>query len=123
IKRTPSAKEDLLAALADPSRKAIFNSLLEGSKAVKVIAADLPISQPAVSQHLKIMKNVGLLLEHRQGRSHFYSLNPLVLDWLSMHFGLLRDSALGSIGMSQTTNMDNCEFDSVDRAVHAWSRL
>lgn len=123
ISQLPPAREQLLAALSGPGRRAIFNTLLEGPKVVKVIACELSMSQPAVSQHLKLMKEMGLAIEKRDGRSHTYSLNPLALDWLSMQFGLLRDDALGAIEAPYPADPEGSEFDSVDKAMHAWSQL
>ncbi|HLS98354.1 MAG TPA: metalloregulator ArsR/SmtB family transcription factor, partial [Porticoccaceae bacterium] len=81
----------LLGALADATRRSIFNLLLKQPQPVKVLAADLPISQPAVSQHLKTMLEAGLVTKTPQGRYHIYSVNPAALDWLSVQFGALRE--------------------------------
>lgn len=84
----------LLSVLADPSRRSIFNLLLDGPKSVKVITADLSISQAAVSQHLKVMKEANLVRERKEGRSHIYSVNLVALEWLSWQFGTFRNAAL-----------------------------
>ncbi|MBR9909284.1 MAG: metalloregulator ArsR/SmtB family transcription factor [Gammaproteobacteria bacterium] len=123
ISQLPPAREQLLAALSGPGRRAIFNALLEGPKVVKVIACEVSMSQPAVSQHLKLMKDMGLAIEKRDGRSHTYALNPLALDWLSMQFGLLRDDALGRLEAATLNAASNSEFDSVDKAMRAWTQL
>src|SRR5690606_33409326 len=82
-----SSREAVFSALADPTRRAILNKLMRQPLTVKVIAADMPISQPAVSQHLKVLKHADLVAEQRQGRMHIYSANPVALDWLSWMFG------------------------------------
>jgi DNA-binding transcriptional ArsR family regulator len=67
---------DQLAALADPSRRAIFEALRDGPRAVGELAADLPISRPAVSQHLKVLKAAGLVTDRAVGTKRLYRLEP-----------------------------------------------
>ncbi|MGW4065785.1 ArsR/SmtB family transcription factor [Amycolatopsis sp. NPDC004747] len=67
---------DQLAALADPSRRAIFEALRAGPRAVGELAADLPISRPAVSQHLKVLKAAGLVTDRAVGTKRLYRLEP-----------------------------------------------
>lgn len=57
----------MLAALGDPSRQAIVDALADRPYAVGELAATLPLSRPAVSQHLKVLKDVGLVVDHRAG--------------------------------------------------------
>ena len=63
-----------LQALADPTRRAIFERLRAGPTAVGQIAADLPVSRPAVSQHLKVLKKAGLVSERREGTRHYFNV-------------------------------------------------
>jgi DNA-binding transcriptional ArsR family regulator len=63
-------------ALADGTRRAILTALAEGPCAVGELAADLPVSRPAVSQHLKVLKDAGLVSETRAGTRRIYRLNP-----------------------------------------------
>jgi DNA-binding transcriptional ArsR family regulator len=63
-------------ALGDPSRLAIVTSLAERPQAVGELAAALPISRPAVSQHLKVLKQAGLVADHAVGTRRVYRLNP-----------------------------------------------
>ncbi len=63
-----------LAALADPTRQRIVERLRWGAAAVGELARDLPVSRPAVSQHLAVLKQSGLVSEHRAGRRHIYRL-------------------------------------------------
>ena len=72
--------EYLLKALADPTRREIFESLRSGPRAVGELAAGMPVSRPAVSQHLKVLKEAGLVRESRQGTRGFYSIDPLGLE-------------------------------------------
>jgi DNA-binding transcriptional ArsR family regulator len=63
------------AALADRTRRAIVIQLADGERAVGELAATLPVSQPAVSQHLKVLKDVGLVSERAEGTRRIYRLN------------------------------------------------
>ena len=63
-------------ALADDTRRAIVSRLAEGPQAVGQLAARLPVTRSAVSQHLKILKNAGLVSEHAVGTRRIYRLNP-----------------------------------------------
>jgi DNA-binding transcriptional ArsR family regulator len=63
-------------ALGDPTRRAIFEQLRSGSRSVGEIAAGLPVSRPAVSQHLRVLKEAGLVTERRNGTRRLYRLDP-----------------------------------------------
>ena len=67
--------QEMLTALGDPTRQAIFDQLSDGPRAVGQIAATLPVSRPAVSQHLKVLKDAGLVSEHAEGTRRVYALN------------------------------------------------
>jgi DNA-binding transcriptional ArsR family regulator len=88
--------EDALAALADPTRRAIFERLADGPKAVTDLAAGLPVSRPAVSQHLKILKDAGLVVDHAVGTRRLYQLNPAGLDALRTWLDRFWDQALAA---------------------------
>jgi DNA-binding transcriptional ArsR family regulator len=64
------------SALADDTRRAIVSCLAEGPQAVGQLAAQLPVTRSAVSQHLKILKNAGLVSERAAGTRRIYRLNP-----------------------------------------------
>lgn len=64
-----------IAALADPTRRAVFESLRGGPKPVAEIARGLPVSRPAVSQHLRVLREAGLVRGRREGTRHFYSVD------------------------------------------------
>jgi DNA-binding transcriptional ArsR family regulator len=68
--------DDALDALGDPTRRAIIASLAERPRAVGELADELPVSRPAVSQHLKVLKNAGLVTERAAGTRRIYRLNP-----------------------------------------------
>jgi DNA-binding transcriptional ArsR family regulator len=69
-------ERDGLAALGDPTRRAIFERLAERPRAVVELAGELPVSRPAVSQHLKVLKDVGLVTDERDGARRIYRLDP-----------------------------------------------
>ena len=74
-------------ALADPSRRAIFERLTRGETAVKDLTARFDISQPAVSQHLAALRTAGLVSERRAGRLVYYRVDPKglrpLVDWIA----------------------------------------
>jgi DNA-binding transcriptional ArsR family regulator len=65
-----------LTALADPTRRAVFESLRAGPAPVGTIAAGLPVSRPAVSQHLKALKQAGLVCDRAEGTRRVYYIDP-----------------------------------------------
>ncbi|HEX9528344.1 MAG TPA: metalloregulator ArsR/SmtB family transcription factor [Streptosporangiaceae bacterium] len=65
-----------LGALGDPTRRAIFECLARRPMAVGQLSADLPVTRPAVSQHLKVLKQVGLVTDHADGTRRIYQINP-----------------------------------------------
>lgn len=82
-----AAKDQVFQALADPSRRAIFESLTRGEAAVQALTARFDISQPAVSQHLAALKKAGLVHDRREGRNVFYRIDPKgmkpLIDWIA----------------------------------------
>ena len=80
-------QDRVFQALADPSRRAIFESLSRGEAAVSVLTARFDISQPAVSQHLATLKDAGLVNGRREGRSVYYRVEPRgmkpLIDWIA----------------------------------------
>ena len=75
-----------IAALADPTRRAVFESLRKGPRPVVEIAEGLPVSRPAVSQHLRVLREAGLVRERREGTRHFYSVHGEGLAELREYF-------------------------------------
>ena len=63
-------------ALADPTRRAIFERLAGGPRSVGELAAELPVSRPAVSQHLKVLKGAGLVDDRARGTRRLYRIDP-----------------------------------------------
>ena len=68
--------DEVLTALADPTRRAIFERLQGGPRAVVDLARGLPVSRPAVSQHLKVLKQAGLVLDQPNGTRRLYRVAP-----------------------------------------------
>ena len=99
--RSAAAVEDkLFQALADPSRRAIFESLTRGEVAVKDLTARFEISQPAVSQHLSTLKIAGLVNARREGRCVYYRVRPSgmkpLIDWIA-HYRAFWTEHLGRL--------------------------
>jgi DNA-binding transcriptional ArsR family regulator len=85
---------EAIAALADPTRRAVFERLRRGPKPVVEIARGLPVSRPAVSQHLRVLKDAGLVTERREGTRHFYSVDGDGLAELREYFDEFWQEAL-----------------------------
>ena len=66
----------VFAALADPTRRAVFERIAERPQSVGALAAQLPVSRPAVSQHLKVLKDAGLVADEARGTSRIYRIDP-----------------------------------------------
>jgi DNA-binding transcriptional ArsR family regulator len=66
----------VFAALADPTRRAVFERIAERPRSVGALAAELPVSRPAVSQHLKVLKDAGLVADEARGTSRIYRIDP-----------------------------------------------
>lgn len=85
-----------LVALGDPTRREILDKLRAGPRAVGEIAAGMPISRPAVSQHLKVLKDSGLVAETRAGTRHYFAIAPEGLGELRAYLDGLWSDALGA---------------------------
>jgi len=72
----------LLAALADPTRESIVRLLADGERSVGEIAAQLPVSRPAVSKHLRLLQDSGLVSHRAEGTRNVYALEPATLQAL-----------------------------------------
>jgi len=84
-----------LAALSDPMRRTILERVVEEPRAVGEIAQDLPISRPAVSQHLKVLKDAGLVQEERAGTRRIYHADSAVLGELRRYIDEMWRATLG----------------------------
>jgi DNA-binding transcriptional ArsR family regulator len=90
------AYEEALAALADPTRRELFERLRKRPASVGELAGQLPVSRPAVSQHLKVLKGAGLVKEQRQGTQRIYSVEVRGLVELRRYLDRLWEDALGA---------------------------
>ena len=85
-----------ITALADPTRRAVLEELRGGPRAVGEIAARLPVSRPAVSQHLRVLKDAGLVRDRAEGTRRLYSLNGDGLAELREYVNGFWDEALAA---------------------------
>jgi DNA-binding transcriptional ArsR family regulator len=85
-----------LGALGDPTRRAVFERLAARPSAVSELAAGLPVSRPAVSQHLRVLKEAGLVNETPEGARRIYRVDPrgiaAMRDWLDVHWATALDA-------------------------------
>jgi len=81
-------------ALGDATRMAIFQKLANGPMAVNELAGLLPVSRPAVSQHLRVLKHAGLVSDSKAGTRRIYQLNPEGMRLLRLHFDQVWDQAM-----------------------------
>jgi len=99
--QSAAAITKVFQALADPSRRAIFESLAGGEVAVKDLAARFEISQPAISQHLAVLREAGLVRGRREGRCVYYRIEPEglrpLVDWIA-HYRAFWDERMARLG-------------------------
>jgi DNA-binding transcriptional ArsR family regulator len=93
-------------ALGDPTRRRIFELLQRGPRAVGELAGDLPVSRPAVSQHLRVLKEAGLVTERREGTRRIYRLDPNGLGELRAYFDQFWTTALESFETAVARNRE-----------------
>ena len=74
--QAPRNTEATFQALADPTRRAVLDLLRRGSQPAGQIASAFPVSRPAISKHLRLLRRAHLVREHREGRNRIYDLNP-----------------------------------------------
>src|ERR671934_2191475 len=85
-----------IQALGDPTRRAVFEQLRRGPRAVGEIAAELPVSRPAVSQHLRVLKEAGLVIDRQNGTRRLYRVDPDGLAELREYLEGFWEEALAS---------------------------
>jgi DNA-binding transcriptional ArsR family regulator len=90
------AYEIALAALADPTRRRVFERLRTGPHAVGEIARGMPVSRPAVSQHLKVLKDAGLVADRPEGTRRVYYIDPAGIGALRKWLDQFWDEALAA---------------------------
>jgi len=89
------AYSKVLAALADPTRRAVFERLRKGPRSVGELAEGLPVSRPAVSQHLKALQQAGLVRREARGTARIYRIHAPALVELRAWLDGFWDAALG----------------------------
>jgi DNA-binding transcriptional ArsR family regulator len=87
---------DAITALGDPTRRAIFEGLVGRPRAVGELAGELPVSRPAVSQHLKVLKDAGLVCDRQEGTRRIYWADPQALADLRAYFDSFWDQSLAA---------------------------
>jgi DNA-binding transcriptional ArsR family regulator len=92
----PTYQLDPWSALGDPTRRAIFERVADRPSAVCEIAVGLPVSRPAVSQHLRVLKDAGLVIDRRAGNRRIYRINPDGLAELRADLDRFWSSALAA---------------------------
>ena len=94
---TPDREPDVFGAISHPARRRMLDLLLEADSSVNTIAGHFQMSRPAVSQHLRILRDAGLVTERRHGRERRYHLVPErlgpVRDWIA-HYERFWDDRL-----------------------------
>ncbi len=88
--------EMTIAALADPTRRQVLEALKAGPQPVGTLADGLPVSRPAVSQHLKVLTDAGLLTVETQGTRRLYAIDPHGADALRAYLDSMWDDALAA---------------------------
>jgi len=83
------AASEIFRALSDPTRRAVLERLAAGEMSVSALKGGFDVSQPAISQHLAVLRGAGLVSERRQGRHAYYRIEPdglaPVLDWIGRY--------------------------------------
>ncbi|GAA1953797.1 metalloregulator ArsR/SmtB family transcription factor [Amycolatopsis minnesotensis] len=98
-----SPADRLFGALANPTRREVLDMLLEGSRTVADIAAHFDMARPSVSEHLRVLRDSGLVTEVKQGRNRYYAVDPGPLhdvrEWLDPYERFWRDRmrAMGTV--------------------------
>jgi DNA-binding transcriptional ArsR family regulator len=85
-----------LAALGDPTRRTIFERVAERPRAVVELAREMPVSRPAVSQHLKVLKDAGLVIDRPEGNRRIYAVDPDGVGELHAYLEQFWNTALAS---------------------------
>jgi DNA-binding transcriptional ArsR family regulator len=98
-----------LAALGDPTRRTIFERVAERPRAVVELARELPVSRPAVSQHLKVLKDAGLVIDRPEGNRRIYAVDPDGVGQLRAYLEQFWNTALASfkVIVEQPTEEDS----------------
>jgi DNA-binding transcriptional ArsR family regulator len=102
LRRELKAASRIMAAFSEPNRRAMMERLIVRPRSVNEIAEGLPISRPAVSQHLKILSAAELVVQTKAGNRRIYSANPAVLGELRAYVDALWEASLKTYASSIT---------------------
>lgn len=100
------ANRSAFAALADPTRRQVFERLAHGPRAVGDLAQGLPVSRPAVSQHLKVLKDAGLVTDRAEGARRVYQIDPQGLGQMRQWLDRFWDEALDAFKAAAEKDKD-----------------
>src|SRR5882757_9148649 len=107
--------QKVFAALADPTRRRVFERLGQGPRAVGDLAHGLPVSRPAVSQHLKVLKEAGLVTDRPDGARRVYQIDPQGLGqiraWLDQFWDVALDAFKAEVERDQGDDTHPAEED------------
>ena len=93
-----------LSALSDPTRRRVFERLRHGPRSVGELARGLPVTRPAVSQHLRVLKDARLVRERREGTRRLYTIDPAGLEALRAYIDSYWDGVLGAFKAAAETS-------------------
>jgi DNA-binding transcriptional ArsR family regulator len=85
-----------MTALGDPTRRTLFERLVERPRPVGELAGELPVSRPAVSQHLRVLKDAGLVIDRKVGTRRLYQVDPQAVADLRAYFDAFWDQSLAA---------------------------
>ena len=106
--RMSMAETDLFKAVSDPTRRAILDQLIDGDAAASELAAPFQMTQPAFSQHLRVLRRAGLVAVRREGRRRVYALRPeqlrRIYDWVG-RYERFWDTAFDRLGTYLDANI------------------
>ncbi|HEY3764777.1 MAG TPA: metalloregulator ArsR/SmtB family transcription factor [Gaiellales bacterium] len=112
------AYDTMLTALADPTRRRIFETLVDRPRNVRELADELPVSRPAVSQHLRVLRDAGLVTDRRDGARRIHSANPAALAELRAYVERMWAGALDDFAAAAAPPPTQEDEGHADRA---WS--
>lgn len=114
-----NSPETTFSAIADPTRRAVLDLLRQGSQPAGQIAQAFPISRPAVSKHLRLLRRAHLVRERREGRRRFYELNPgplqAVDSWIRQYQIFWKSSLTGLKAVAESESKGRTSRRSVKR--------
>src|SRR5262245_11467758 len=102
-----NATSEGFAALADPTRRSVFERLARRAMSVGELADTLPVSRPAVSQHLKVLKEAGLVTDRAEGTRRVYQVDPSGIEAMRTYLDRFWDRALAAFKAAAEKEMDS----------------